>query len=284
MKKYKNYLNLVIGVLIEALGFTMFLEPNNLAATDVSGLSIIFNRLFNINTSLFVLFGNILLILVSFIFLGKNRTYRTIIGSLLLPLFIFLTKDINKIFDFSTIDTIVLAILGGTLAGIGNGIVFKSGYTSGGTDIIEDIFCKYFHLTLDKSIMLVDGCVVLAGGIVFGIEPMVYSLLALLMMSIFSNRKLIGIDEDKLVLITTKKKKLVIDYLAKNYNYGMTIMDAVGEYSKTESDFIMCSVSTRNYLKIKKAIQQVEPESFMIVLNSYDTRYINKEERKNLKK
>ena len=60
--------------------------------------------------------------------------------------------------------------------------------------------------------------------------------------------------------------------------------DAVGEYSKTESDFIMCSVSTRNYLKIKKAIQQVEPESFMIVLNSYDTRYINKEERKNLKK
>ena len=282
--KIKKYIILMIGVIIEALSFVFFLDANNLCATDVGGLSVIFNRLYNIDVSLFILIGNLLLIIVSFIFLGRNKTLKTIFGSLAMPLVIYLSKPLVSLIDFSSIDVVLLAILGGITTGIGNGIVFKSGYTTGGTDIIEDIFTKYFKMSLGTAIIIVDGFVVLAGGLAFGIEPMIYSLLALIMMSVFSNRKLIGIDEDKILLITTKNKKKIIDFMTKSYQYGITIMDAVGQYKKDESDFIMCSVPSRNYYKIKKSIKLEDPTAFIVVLNSYDTKYSHKDERKRPKK
>ena len=174
--------------------------------------------------------------------------------------------------------------MGGIFSGIGNGIIFKTGYTSGGTDIIEDIYCQYYKITLGKAILIVDGFVVLMGGFVFGIEKMMYSMLALLMMSLFSNKKLIGVDEDKIMLITTKKKKMVTKYITDNYHFGVTIMDAVGRYSHKESDFIMCSVASRSYYQIKEEIKLLEPNAFIVVLNSYETKYINKDERLKRKK
>ena len=280
MKYVNKYLQLIVGVFIEALGFTLFLQPNNLAATDVSGLALIFNKVFNLNISMFVLICNILLIFVSYVCLGKEKTIKTILGSLLLPLFISLTTNIGSIINFEGVDTLILAIMGGIFSGLGNGIVFKTGYTSGGTDIIEDIYCKYYKITLGKSILIVDGFVVLLGGFVFGIEKMLYSMIALLMMSMFSNKKLIGVDEDKVLLITTKQKKLVTKYIIDNYHYGVTILDGVGRFSKKESDFIMCSVASRNYYRIKKDINKLEPNAFIVVLNSYETKYIDKEIRK----
>ena len=281
MLKFKKYFNLLFGVFIEALGFSLFWEPNNLAATDVGGLSVIFNRLYNIDVSLFILIGNLVLIIISFIFLGRNKTLKTILGSLFLPLFVIITQKIAVYVNLDGVDVIILAVFGGILNGIGNGLVFKSGYTSGGTDILEDILCKYTHMSLGKSIMLIDGFVVLAGGLAFGVEPMIYSLIALIVMSVFSNRKLIGIDEDKVLLITTKNKEKIIQFITKNYNYGITIMDANGEFTHSESDFIMCSVSSKNYYRIKKDISNYEPSAFIVVLNSFDTNYIDKELRKN---
>ena len=284
MNKVKKYLTLLFGVLIEAIGFSLFLEPNNLSATDVSGLSIIFERLYNVDISIFILISNLLLIVVSFIMLGKKNTINTIVGSLLLPLFISLTHPLSSIIDLSGIDMIVISVIGGVLMGVGNGIIFKSGFTSGGTDIIEDILCKYAHISLGKSIMLIDGFVVLCGGLAFGLEPMMYSILALATMSLFSTRKLIGIDEDKILMITTKNKKKMIKYITDNYSYGATIMDANGAYTHEESDFIMCSVSTRSYYKIKNSLKELDPKSFIVVLNSYETSYTDKDIRKKKKR
>ena len=284
MNKVKKYLTLVFGVLIEAIGFSLFLEPNNLSATDVSGLSIIFERLYNVDISIFILISNLLLIVVSFIMLGKKNTINTIVGSLLLPLFISLTHPLSSMIDLSGIDMIVISVIGGVLMGVGNGIIFKSGFTSGGTDIIEDILCKYAHISLGKSIMLIDGFVVLCGGLAFGLEPMMYSILALATMSLFSTRKLIGIDEDKILMITTKNKKKMIKFITDNYSYGATIMDANGAYTHEESDFIMCSVSTRSYYKIKNSLKELDPKSFIVVLNSYETSYTDKDIRKKKKR
>ena len=283
MVKFKKYLILIFGVLIEAIGFSLFLEPNNLSATDISGLSIIFERLYNIDISIFILIGNLLLIIVSFIMLGKKNTINTILGSLLLPLFISLTQPLPSIISLYGVDMIIIAVIGGILMGVGNGIIFKSGFTSGGTDIIEDILCKYAHISLGKSIMIIDGFVVLWGGLAFGLEPMMYSILALATMSLFSTRKLIGISEDKILMITTKNKKKMVKFITENYNYGVTIMDANGAFTKEESDFIMCSVSTRNYFKIKNSLKELDPNSFIVVLNSYETKYANKDIRKKRK-
>ena len=197
MIKLKRNIILVLGILIEAAGFSLFLEPNNITATDISGISIIFERFYNIDISLFILICNIGLIFVSLFFLGKKSTLNTVVGSLLLPLFISLTQPLAGYLNLDGVDKIVIAVAGGGLMGFGNGIIFKSGFTTGGTDIIEDILCKYAHISLGKSLILVDGFVVLCGGLAFGLETMVYSMIGLATMSLFSTRKLIGINEDK---------------------------------------------------------------------------------------
>lgn len=283
MNKVKKYSILIFGAFIEALGFSLFLEPNNLTATDTSGLSIIFERLYNIDISVFILITNLLLIVLSFILLGRRRTINTILGSLLLPLFISITHQISLMVNISGIDMILISILGGVLIGVGNGIVFKSGFTTGGTDIIEDIICKYAHMSLGKSIMLIDGFVVLCGGLAFGLESMMYSIISLATMSLFSTRKLIGVDEDKILMITTKQKKKLVKFITENYHYGATIMDANGAYTNEESDFIMCSVSTKSYYRIKRTIKELDPKAFIVVLNSYETSYTDKDIRRKKK-
>ena len=283
MNKVKKYIILIFGVLIEAVAFSFFLEPYNLSATDTSGLSIIFERLYHIDISIFILISNLLLIVVSFLVLGRKSTINTILGSLLLPLFVSIVHPFSSMLDLSSIDMIVVSVVGGVLMGVGNGIVFKSGFTTGGTDIIEDIICKYLHISLGKSIMLIDGFVVLCGGLAFGLETMMYSIIALAVMSLFSTRKLIGVDEDKILMITTKDKKKIVKFITENYHYGATIMDAVGSYTNKESDFIMCSVSTRSYYKIKKSVKELDPKAFIVVLNSYETSYTDKDIRRKKK-
>lgn len=283
MTKLKSYFNLILGIIIGAIAFNVFLEPYNLAATDVSGLAVIFNRIYNVDIFTFIMIGNLLLLIASFLVLGKKATINTILGSVLSPIVIYLTSPITKYIDLSSIDHIVIAIIGGILTGIGSGLVFKSGFTTGGTDILEDILCKYFKMTIGTAILIADGFVVLCGGLTFGLEPMFYSMISLIMIGIFSNRQVIGIGEDKIFLITTKKKREVIKFLTTYYNYGVTIMDANGGYTGRASDFIMCSITSSNYYRIKKEILSIDPDSFMVIVDSYDTSYIEKEKRKKKK-
>ena len=284
MKDVRKYSNLIIGVILEAIGVVFFFEPNNLAATDVAGLAVIFQELFHFNIPLFVLIGNVLLLVLCYFSLGREKTFKTILGSLLLPVAIFFLQPLVPLFDFSNVDIIALAAIGGIASGAGYGLIFKSGYTSGGTDIIEDILCYYLKLPLGTSVMLVDGMVVVLGGLVFGLEPMIYSLIALILMSIFSDRKVIGISEDKILMITTENKKKLVDYITDNYHYGVTIMDAKGGYTNNDNDLILCSVSSKNYFKIKKNLENIDKSAFVVVLNSYETKYAHKDERKNKRK
>lgn len=284
MEKAIKYFNLILGVILEAIGVVFFFEPNNLAATDVSGLAVIFQELFNFNVPLFVLIGNVLLLIVCYIFLGKNKTIKTILGSLLLPVAIYFLQPLVQFVDFSNVDIIALASIGGIASGAGYGLIFKAGYTSGGTDIIEDILCCYAKVPLGTSVMLVDGMVVVFGGLVFGLESMIYSLIALILMSIFSDRKVIGISEDKILMITTKNKEKLVDYITNNYHYGVTIMDSKGAYTNDDNDLILCSVSSKNYFKIKNDLESIDKKAFVVVLNSYETKYAHKDIRKNKKK
>ncbi len=280
MKIVLKYFDLIIGIFLQAIGFNLFLAPNNLAATDVSGLGLVIDKLFNVNTFIFVLIINVLLIFISYITLGKEKTLKTIVGSLLLPFALYITLPLTNIINVNEIEVLVLAIFGGIFMGIGYGMIFKSGYTSGGTDIIEDILCKYLKISLAKSMIIVDGIVVLCGGLVFGLEPMLYSIIALITMSIFSNKKAIGINEDKIIFINTKEKDKVIDYIKNNYHYGITIINSNGGYSNKDNNFIMCSINSNNYYKINEEIKRIVPDAFTIVVNSYETKYINKEIRK----
>ena len=271
MKKIENYMNLILGLFLAAFSFNLFLAPQNLAAGGVSGLALIFHKLLNINESLFIMIVNGILLLLSYLLLGKQMTRKTILGSLLFPVFIELTNFITLLIHIEELELLLVAILGGILSGTGYGLVFKSGYTSGGTDIINQIMEKYAHIPIAKSIILIDGAITLLGGVVFGLEKMIYALISLILLSLFSNKEIIGNGESKSVYINTTKYNEIKYYLHYKLKIDSTDFEIIKPYTNEKSKLIMTVIKTRDYYRIKEAINLIDNNAFITVTNAYQS-------------
>ena len=280
----KKWIKFILGITIVAFSFNLFCVPDNLASTGIGGLSIVINNFIKIDTSLFVGVVNIFLIILSFIFLGKDDTYKTILGALIYPVMLKLTSYITGLIDLSSVDLLIKAIIGGIINGVGLGMVFKTGYTTGGTDIIESILGKYLKISMDKAIIMVDGVVVALTGLVFGVEHLIYAFVILIFQSIYSNQFMLGIKEDKILYINSHKNKEIRKFLSETYNYGITILKGRGGYSNRSNDILVVSIKSKFYLEIKEVILLIDNKTFITVCDSYETVYVNKEERKNKKK
>lgn len=280
----KKWIKFILGITIVAFSFNLFCVPDNLASTGIGGLSIVINNFVKIDTSLFVGVVNIFLIILSFIFLGKDDTYKTILGALIYPVMLKLTSYITSLIDLSSVDLLIKAIIGGIINGVGLGMVFKTGYTTGGTDIIESILGKYLKISMDKAIIMVDGAVVALTGLVFGVDHLIYAFVILIFQSIYSNQFMLGIKEDKILYINSRKNKEIRKFLSETYNYGITILKGRGGYSNRSNDILVVSIKSKFYLEIKEVILLIDNKAFITVCDSYETVYVNKEERKNKKK
>ena len=245
----KKWIKFILGITIVAFSFNLFCVPDNLASTGVGGLAIVVNNFISIDTSLFVGIVNIFLIILSFIFLGKDDTYKTILGAFIYPVMLKLTSYITCLIDLSSVDLLVKAIMGGIINGYGLGMVFKTGYTTGGTDIIEAIVCKYLKISMDKAIIMVDGMVVILTGLVFGVEHLIYAFVILIFQSIYSNQFMLGIKEDKILYINSRKNKEIREFLSSTYNYGITILKGRGGFSNRNNDILVVSIKSKFYLE-----------------------------------
>lgn len=279
MTKIKEYLNLILGLFLVATSFNLFLSPYNFAAGGISGTSLIVHKLFGWNESVFILISNILLLIISEIFLGTNTTKKTIVGSLLFPVFVSLTSKLSLLIKIENIELIVIAIIGGLFSGIGYGLIFKSGFTSGGTDIINQLMEKYLHMPISKSIILVDGFITVLSGFTFGLSNMIYALIALFLISIYSNKQIIGIDSSKIIYISSKKYQEIKEYLHKELKIDSTDFDAIGGYKKKKIKIILSVIDSKNYYRVKEAIAEIDPKAFVVATSSYHLVNANKKIR-----
>ena len=230
-KRIKKYLTVIIGLLLMAINFNIFQAPYNIAAGGVTGLSIIIKKFFDINESLFIFLVNQSLIILSFIVLGKKRTINTILGSLLLPIFIELTSPLANLISLN-LDYLLIAIIGGIIQGIGLGLIYKNGFTSGGTDILNQIAEVKFKMPINKSLILIDGSIVLLSSIAFGIPNMIYSFIMLVILSSISNKTILELDRNKVFYIYTENPKRIKEYLTNNFSYDLTIFNSIGGFTK----------------------------------------------------
>src|SRR5574344_488491 len=138
---FKRYVYLIIGVLIYAVTYNLFFLKNNLVCGGVSGISIITKSL--INPTLMIAILSLLLLIISYFALGSKKTLNSVVGSILFPLFVELTKNASNYIKISNDNLLLIAIIGGVCMGVGSGIVFKTGFTTGGTDIVNQILSKY---------------------------------------------------------------------------------------------------------------------------------------------
>lgn len=268
--KIKDIIIILTGLFITAVSFNLFFLPNNLVVYDSSGLAIIIEHFFKVDPSLFIFLFLAGCLVVGFIFLGFKDTKNAILTSIFYPIFVKLTENIGNYITFDDPDMLVISIFAGITTGFGTGLVFRSGYNTGGTDIIELIVCKYLKIPMFRSMIIVDGAIVLAGSFVFGYELLFYALIVLVLIAFVSDKILLGVNDKKTLYIISKRKTLIERFLIEGLKRKITILEATGARTLFDKDVIYCVVYNRDYYKVKEGILAIDPNAFVVVTDTYE--------------
>lgn len=270
--KIKELIEFVIGCFLVALAFNLFMSPNNLVAGGVSGFSLVLKHFFGLNPSLIISISNIFLIILSFLVLGKEKTKATILGSILFPIFVSLTEHLSTYISFKESEMILIAIFGGVLQGLGAGLIFRAGYSTGGTDILNMIISKIFKISLGNSMFFTDGTIIVIGAFVFGFNHLMYSLIILYLISTLTDKVVLGISDSKAFYIITSKENEVKEFVINELKHGVTEFKALGGYNSENQTVLMSVVPTREYYRLKEGIHKIDKSAFFVVMDSYEVK------------
>ena len=270
VKGIKKYATLSLGLFLYALAYNLFLKPNNIVAGDVDGIANIFKGIINPNLLITILC--VTLLIISFPLLGVKTTMGSVIGTILFPIFVTLTSDISKYIIIDTNDLLLISIVAGVIRGTGYGLTFKMGFTTGGTDILNQIVAKYFHTSIGTAMLIVDGSIVVVGGFVYGFSSMLYALIILYLLSFITDKIMLGISKSKSFYIITSEEEKVKDYIMNELGHGVTIFSVKGGYTKERQKMLMCVIPTREYYKLKEGISEIDKDSFFVITDSYEVK------------
>ena len=265
-------LSFVFGVFLYALCFNTFLIPNDLVVSGFSGVAIVTQKLFGWNNQMFIYVTNFVLLGLSFIFLNWKTTKKNIVGSIMFPLMITITNPIANFLNDKLIgdDFIIILLFSIILYGVSSGLIYRSGFSTGGSDIIMQIINKYIKVGESKAMIVANSLIILLGMIVFGFDKGVYSFIILITSTYFIDKIMFGISDSKVFYIYTKKVRKIKKLILEDFKTGLTIIPSRGGYSKKRSHMIMCVVGNQDYYKFKERILEIDPNAFIIINKCYE--------------
>ena len=265
----RRYFLLGLGCLLVAFAFTAFFNRYGIVCFGVSGLSTVFSR-FGIPNSLFILCANLILLVLSYFLLGVKKTKNAIVGSLIFPFFVWLMEFIVPYLKFDDVEILVVVIIGGVIAGFGQGLIYKTNFNTGGTNIVCEIIAKYTNMSLGKATWVSDGLVVLSGLAISSWEVILYGFLVLYLISFMVDRVVLGISQSKAFYIVTDKQDEVREFLLSITEGGVTLINARGGYSNNKETLLLGVVPTRQYFIVKEGLKQIDEDMFFLACDAYE--------------
>lgn len=267
-------ISFVFGTFCLALCYNLFFVPNNIVVGGTSGIALILEKVIGWNSQILIYIFSFSLLIISYIFLGKERTGKTFAGSLLYPFFVTITAPVAKflLLYLSFEEILVTVIMAGLLYGLSNGIIYKYGYTTGGSDVVMQILCKYCHFSEGKSTMIFNILVIIAGAFVFGFDNGVYAVLILVINASLVDKIIIGISDSKKFMIYTRKPKDIKGLIEREFHTGYTIFPTIGGYSHVRGAMIMCVITNRDVNLFKEKIMEIDETAFFVINDCYEVK------------
>lgn len=263
-----DLITLTLGSVIFATGVACFLDPNSIAPGGISGVAIIITKFVDvIPTGTLIALINVPILLVGTIKFGfrflASTMYAVLVSSVAVDTIGWLVGPLT--------DNLLLAAVGGAvLVGTGVGLVFRTGATTGGTDVIVKLLrTKFRHLPTGLVFGFVDGCVCLTSGIVFkNIEVMIYAGIALMLQSMIMNKVLYGGDGARMIYVISPKNSEIAERLMNEVDVGATFVHGNGAYTGKDFEVLMVVMRAKLLPKARDVVKQVDDKAFMIVTNA----------------
>ncbi len=258
----KEYIIITVGLMIFTLGWTLFIIPAEITGGGVAGIAAVVFYATKIPISITYFAINIILVLLAIRILGASFGIKTIISMGLVTLFFALFQKINT--EPIIHDMFLSAVLGGILSGIGLGIVFTRGASTGGTDIIAMIVNKYRNISPGRVILYCDVLIIASSYFVFqSVEKLVYGYVTMWVVSYTIDAFLNGATKSAQMFIFSTKHEEIADSVLKENKRGVTVIDGTGWYTKDKVKIVMTVVRKKQTSAIFRKIKEIDPDAFI---------------------
>lgn len=275
--RFKRYSFLIIGCFLTAFAFNVFFSPNNLVTGGVSGIAIIVNNVFGISKPLFIAIAYILLIMLSYLFLGKDKTKYSVIGSIFYPLFVYLTEDFASLIQFNVDNMFLITVFGALISGIGSGLTFKYGFSTGGSDIICQVISRWFKMSIGNANKILNFTIIISSGFFIGTgytyqwENVMYALIAVYISTTLLDKVLLGISNSKSFYIITEHETDIKNFLMNELGRGVTVLEGRGGYTGDRKKVLMCAIPTKQYFYAKEGILEIDKQAILLINDVYQS-------------
>ena len=268
--KVLRFSYIVIGGIIFAFGYAAFLIPHRIVPGGVSGIAMILRFLYNTPVGIVAILLNIPLFFLALRILGVSFGVKSIGAIVYTNLLIdFLVYSVGM--KSPTENTILAALYGGILLGLGLGLIFRGDASTGGTDIVGQVFSRYTNLSVGMWIMIVDFAVITLAGITTrSIELALLGYLALFLSSKVIDLVLEGIDYARAAFVVTTKPDQVTNQIYDRMQRGVTILDGHSPYSGEKRPVIMCVITKKETPFFKSIIKRADNDAFVILTDVFE--------------
>ncbi|HEX6971523.1 MAG TPA: YitT family protein [Limnochordia bacterium] len=262
MRWVRDYLGLLVGAVITAVALDAFLVPNRVAAGGVSGLATVLHHLWGLPVGLTMLALNVPLFVGSLFVLGPSFGARTVVGA------VAVSVAVDAMAPFLgplTTDPLLAAGYGGALAGVGIGITFRYGGSTGGTDMAARILERLLRVSAGRMLLAVDGAVIAAAGLAFGAELALYALLAVFLTSKAIDWLQEGRPYARAAFIISRASEQIATGVLTRLDRGATAFRARGLYTGIEREVLFVIVHRQQLQALKELVHSVDPAAFVVI-------------------
>ena len=267
----KNYLFILLGSALYALAFDWCFVPNGIAFGGVTGIAQLVNHVFpSATVGMLVLCFNVPIFLVGWKVLGTHLLVSSLAATALSSIFIDVIAAFYAFLPMT--DPLLACIFGGVLLGLGLGIIFQQGATTGGTDVLARLAqSRMAWLPVGKVLMVIDLSVILLVAAVFRrLDSALYGIVALYVSTLVMDWVLYGMDNTRVAYIISDHPDQIARFIIEQLDHSVTYLDGEGGFSGAKKKVILCAFRQREIVELKSAVQQTDPDAFMIVTPSHE--------------
>lgn len=255
---------LVLGVLVIAASFHLFLNGNRIATGGVIGLSTLAAARLGVEPALAQWAVNLPLLALGFGMLGRRAGARAAVGTVLLPLAVLLLRGLPTL----THDLVLASVFGGAGAGAGLGLLFRGNGSVGGFSLVALVLRRTTGLPLGTALLLLDGAVLLLAGALLGPERILYGLLSIYVMRRVLDAVLLGLERAHLAFVITERPEEVRRAVLYELERGLTVLEGRGGHTGRPREVLMVALSPTESPALKRLVQQVDPGAFVILADA----------------
>lgn len=262
MKKKWNLVLILIGTLLMGAAVKIIYEPLHMVTGGVSGVGIIIQSLIGIPMWFTNMIINIPLLIIAAYIKGTRFIIKTLYATVCFTVALYLLPE----FEIVQGDYLLGALAGGVISGIGLGLVFYTGTSTGGSDLLGIVLQRKFrHYSIAQIILVIDGMIVMGGAWKFGLKNALYAVIAVYITSKVMDGILEGINFSKLAYVISEHYEEIASDIFVNLNRGVTSLFAKGMYSKKQKNVLLCVVSKKEIVELMDIVAKNDPKAFVIV-------------------